>query len=370
MKTLILYVFHEYNDRVQYFIDHAIFHDPFYDFLIIRNDDSPDAVPVVVPEYVTLVTRPNIGFDFGGWSFGLLTGERYKNYDFFLFVNSSVKGPFLSEKITVKDWPQCYIEGLTEEIKLFGSTINTVNNPLKLSHVQSYIFCTDRQGLDFLIHSGIFSIENYEKDMINAIGREIQMSRKIIEHGWNIGCLYEYYKDIDFRFLNKKPEDYDVCFQDDIMYPENEGKLWNKEELVFIKQNRYETVFSKPHCVMSFRWISTWIHVLYYLTNADPLLEHYHVFLTSVVQNGRVNGQDLLTCVSDFYDYFVDHQMIRQVDNEEYEQLLPNYGSGVLLPLHKLLCTLSERDLNIFRVLTIDVYLSIIHPELTSELGR
>ena len=38
MKILVLYVFHEYNERVTYFCSHAIFQDPNVDFLIIHNN--------------------------------------------------------------------------------------------------------------------------------------------------------------------------------------------------------------------------------------------------------------------------------------------------------------------------------------------
>ena len=36
-RLLVLYVFHEYNNRVQYFIDHAIFYDENVDFIMISN---------------------------------------------------------------------------------------------------------------------------------------------------------------------------------------------------------------------------------------------------------------------------------------------------------------------------------------------
>jgi len=37
-KTLILYVFHEYNERVKYFIKNAIFEDENVDFIMISNN--------------------------------------------------------------------------------------------------------------------------------------------------------------------------------------------------------------------------------------------------------------------------------------------------------------------------------------------
>ena len=132
-----------------------------------------------------------------------------------------------------------YIDGLQNNVKLFGSTINTICNPLHLSHVQSYIFSTDKEGLDLLIHYEIFSLSNYAKDKNDAIdNKEVLMSRKILDHGWNIDSLHKYYKNVDFTFSKKKPHEYEIAFLDDIMYEQYRGKLWNDYELVFIKGNR------------------------------------------------------------------------------------------------------------------------------------
>ena len=68
--------------------------------------------------------------------------------------------------------------------------------------------------------------------------KELLMSRKIIENNWNFGSLMLYYKDIDFRFRDKKPGDYNIKFINDIMNNQYMNSLWTKEELVFIKGNR------------------------------------------------------------------------------------------------------------------------------------
>lgn len=58
---------------------------------------------------------------------------------------------------------------------------------------------------------------------------------KIIENNWNIGSLLQYYKDIDFRFVNKQPSDYNIQFYDEIMYTQFKNTLWNVYDLVFVK---------------------------------------------------------------------------------------------------------------------------------------
>jgi len=234
-KLLVLYVFHIYNDRVKYFINNCIFKDSRVDFIIIANDKTNI---FECPDFVKVLFRDNIGYDFGGWSDALLTNNFYENYDKFIFVNSSVIGPFIPSYCKDK-WTDIYINGLQNNVKLFGSTINTCNDPLKISHVQSYIFAMDKITLQYLIDCEIFSMTNYAKTFLIAITeKEIKMSRKIIENKWNIGSLLPYYKNVDFTFSTKSPEDYNIKFLDDIMYNKFRYSLWNEYQLVFIKGNR------------------------------------------------------------------------------------------------------------------------------------
>jgi len=235
MKTLVLYLFHEYNKRVNYFINNALFRDDQVDFIFICNNKE---INFVVPEYVKVIKRDNLGYDFGGWSDALLTNDLYKSYDNFIFANSSIIGPFLKPDYKGK-WTDLYLNRLTNKIKLFGSTINTCTKPLSHSHVQSYIFAMDLNTLDFLIDKKIFTMDEYCKTFEDTINKkEILMSRHVIKNGWNIGCFHKYYDNVDFTFNTKKPSEYKLPFLDDIMYPRYKDKLWIKDGLVFIKGNR------------------------------------------------------------------------------------------------------------------------------------
>lgn len=237
-RLLVLFVYHIYNDRVKDFIKNSIFYDENIDFMIISNDTSqPDKV-ANVPTNVKILYRSNTGYDFGGWSEALLLNNLYQSYDKFIFVNSSVIGPFMPPSYTEK-WTDIYINGLQGNIKLFGSTINTMCDPLNKSHVQSYIFSMDIITLKYLIDCGIFSITSYAKTFDDAVwNKEVLMSRKIIENGWNIGSLLTCYKNIDFTFSTKSPNEYNVKYLDDIMFKNYRNVLWNESQLVFIKGNR------------------------------------------------------------------------------------------------------------------------------------
>jgi len=243
MKTLILYVFHEFNKRVQYFIENGIFKSENYTFLIIINGDV--SAIINLPEYVKILKRDNIGFDFGGWSDGLLNDNLYKNYDNFIFINSSCIGPFTPSYYS-GNWCDIFINNITDDVKLFGTTINNSNynienttNPSNKSHVQSWAFCMDKIALELLIGKGIFS-KKYEMTHIDAINnREVPMSREIIKNGWNIGSLMVYYNNVDFRFKDKQPSEYNIKFLNDVVY---NNRYFNSNlhpyEVIFIKDNR------------------------------------------------------------------------------------------------------------------------------------
>ena len=228
-KILVLFVYHIFNNRVKNFIENCIFYDENIDFIIISNNKNNNDVinikNVKNVKNVKMLFRNNVGYDFGGWSDALLTENLYKKYDNFIFVNSSVTGPFLKPGFK-GNWTDIYINGLKGNVKLFGSTINTIRDPLKFAHVQSYIFSMNKTTLEYLINCQIFSTSNYAKTFHNAIfDKEVLMSRKIIENNWNIGSLMNYYKNVDFTFHNKKPNEYNINFLEDVMYEKYRNKI-------------------------------------------------------------------------------------------------------------------------------------------------
>jgi len=228
-KTLVLYVFHIYNNRVKNFINNSIFKDDNIDFIIICNNKEID---FSAPDYVKIIKRDNIGYDFGAWSHGLLDENLYVNYDKFIFVNSSVSGPYLKDN-SIK-WTDIYLNGLQNNVKLFGSTINSYYYGILNPHVQTYIFSMDKEILKYLIDINIFSITEYSTSFYDTIrDKEVGMSKEILKKGWNIGSLLKQYKDVDFTKNISN-----VKLYDDIMYPQFRTTLWSEYELVFIKGNR------------------------------------------------------------------------------------------------------------------------------------
>lgn len=227
-NILVVYIFHLVNSRVRFFIRNAVFKSPSIHFTIICNNLDEDISGLGIPEWVRVIRRPNVGFDFGGWGSVLRDGS-YANYDRFVFVNSSVIGPFLPPYMSLERWPLIFTEGLSDRIKLFGASINHCRNREEKAHVQSYIFAVNRETLEFLGANNIF--DEGAETMTEAVGRELRMSRLVLETGGDIDCLMRIYRNGGWR----RPEYRGL---DDVMYPVHYNTLWNEYDLVFPKGNR------------------------------------------------------------------------------------------------------------------------------------
>ena len=242
-KSLVLYVFHEFNDRVEYFIQHGCFESNAVDFLFICNDPS-FPIKEKVPSYAKTINRENKGFDFGGWSDALIThGYKDQPYETYIFVNSSVKGPF-QDKEDKSKWTERFENGLNEDVKLFGVTINCAViekpiDPIENAHIQSFVYSMRQPMLHTLINEGIFTnvyIDNFHECIRK---QEVGLSRTVLKHGGNLGVTHAYYDGVDWLFRNTTPDDFKKPFLGDIMWHrEYENGFLKLNELVFVKANR------------------------------------------------------------------------------------------------------------------------------------
>ena len=291
-RTLICYMSHELNDNLRYFLQHGLFEHPDYDFLFVFND--PDLRVPESAQYganVTFMNRENIGHDFGGWSAGVLTDNRYQHYARFLFLNASVIGPFVPSGYE-RPWPELFLSKLTGAVKLVGATINCMNENVpyvssnlarafrarigalfsgcidllrrvlnrpkadRVPHVQSMVFGVDRIGLQVLIDSGIFSTTAYVTSKHQAIhSREVRMSQEILRAGWNIASMMQRYEGVDFR----DPARSTVRDVGDIHFADWLPRyVSSPTEIVFVKVSRVG-VDAHDQAWRDEQWIHKWI---------------------------------------------------------------------------------------------------------------
>lgn len=238
MKIAVIYSFYKVNDNVHYFIHHSKrrtnMKDTEYIFVSsdIENYKLHDYINSSVDK---LIFRENEKLDFGSYALVINKYLDIKNYDYFIFLNDTIRGPILNNV----DWIYQMTSLINDEVKLVGQTINVKDliswNPFKNSHVQSYCFCLDNVSLQLLINNHFFDyIPEDKADIINE--KEIGMSRLIIKNNYNIASVLNIYKGYDFRKLEDKK-----YYGDLIGYNENDNIEGFYSELNFYKTNRNET---------------------------------------------------------------------------------------------------------------------------------
>jgi hypothetical protein len=225
-KILVVYVFHLVNERVRDFIRHALFPSASIDFVIVANDPTIERETLELPSYVRFIRRPNKGLDFGAWAAALEDGS-YRQYAKFVFINSSVSGPYLPVYIPVSQWPLIFTGGLSERVWLFGATINTIRGTRP--HVQSFVFAITLETLEMLRSEGIFT--DAAQTATEAVSKEIEMSQLVLSKGGDIDCLMRIYRNGGWR----RPEYRGLG---DIVFAQHYRVLWNECDLVFPKGNR------------------------------------------------------------------------------------------------------------------------------------
>lgn len=240
MKTLVLYVFHQYTEYVNYFIKKGLFEDENTTFLFLINNQDLD-ITSVLPSFknIQILKRENKYADFGAWSDGLVYQDNINKYNSFIFINSSCAGPFVHPNINEK-WTTIFLQGLERDnIKIFGTTINTCSNKTgESSHVQSWAFCMKQNEVKLCLENKIFDPIHYTKmtqknDLI--FEHEVLMSRVIVKNGGNIGAMTKLYTGVDFC----NPNSNKYGWLDDIAFSKGYlNETTNPYEVMFVKANR------------------------------------------------------------------------------------------------------------------------------------
>lgn len=279
----------DYKDNLAYFLRRGYRSD--VDFIICISGGC--SVPLPRAANIFYFYIPNGGFDYGGHSRIVNDFLNVEKYDYFIFLNSSVRGPFLPTYFD-RPWHRVFTDLIDDQTKLVGSTINILGKDHQcsrvdellnggqksLSHVQSMAYALDRTALRALIEQGFFRREIAADDaMVRAwikvdverrgmlarvywsfrhrvehklnrgritqqvdklatiLNYEVLLSQTIIANGWNISCLLPEYRKIDFREphgdINPTSADGDPCFKGAYC-----GRSIHPFETVFIKTNR------------------------------------------------------------------------------------------------------------------------------------
>ena len=140
------------------------------------------------------------------WS-AALSSRDLKEYVYFIFINSSSRGPFLPIW-NKENWVNHLTGMITTEVKLAGPTVGyyaTEKDNIYVPHVQSMVFVTDHVGLNIAFQKNILGPTlpqlSHEQTSIQC---EVAFSSYILDAGYNIACLLAAYRNVDFRTLKER----------------------------------------------------------------------------------------------------------------------------------------------------------------------
>ena len=253
-QVLVLYHYYEkdqsYIDNFAHFLRFGF--DPNLDYLIIIAGECSLDLPSL--DNVQYFFSENKNFDYGGYCAAIKTLDLWQMYDFYLFINSSVRGPFLPAYCN-QEWTKLFIKQLSDEVGIVGSAISLTpsehsisrlyhekygilerNNHL-LAHVQTTCYALSRGVLGQLIQLGFYE-ENKDLTKDEAVrDYEMRLSQFILDMGLNLRCMLPEYNQTDYRKvredMNTTSREGDSGFERSYF-----GRSAHPYESIFIKTSR------------------------------------------------------------------------------------------------------------------------------------
>ena len=249
MSTAIIYHYFEvnkiYKDNFIFFLNCAIDADANY-FIFISGTCSVDLPSLKNVEYFHIQNKNN---DFGA------VLEFYKlpnihNFQSYVFVNSSVRGPFLPNYYK-KKWYEVFTGQLSEKIGLIGSSINFLSETSPHStefqdrhnftppfiHVQTTAYALSLKAFDVLRKNNFHTqVDRLKKNEVIA-DYEILMSQILMNAGFSISSLLptlsSFQANQEHLNLNKTSKNGDVLYKNAFY-----GRSLSPIECLFVKTNR------------------------------------------------------------------------------------------------------------------------------------
>ena len=219
-KFVCIYAYYEKNityiKNFQFFLRNGIL--PNVDYYFVINGDCSFSIDDFLKDKdvnYSIVKRKNTGYDFGAWA--CVINSLKEKYDYYIFINTSVKGPITYPPSKAQNWLNEYLQLFnTKDVRLVGISIHIymdthfkynikkiLNCDSPYTHVQSMFFILDDKGLQFLKQKQFFN-EQFDEFHKVVIHKEIGMSQLLLNNGWNINCFQQSHKNYDYRKITNR----------------------------------------------------------------------------------------------------------------------------------------------------------------------
>ena len=249
-RYVCLYAYYEKNDEYRnnliFFLENGGIRKDIDYYIIINGKCTID-----IPKYsnVNIIHRENKGFDFGAWQ-SVITNNIKRPYDYYIFINSSVEGPYS----VGSSWLEHFLVLFEKDnnVKLVGTSINILESAWDevrsihgtkppYTHVQSMFFILNNEGFNYLYSIGFFDDEHVLNEKNNMpymiANKEIMLSQLILKNNWNINSILSKYRDIDYRFLK---HNINTSGQDPYYKGAYFGSTIKPDEVIFYKGYRLQ----------------------------------------------------------------------------------------------------------------------------------
>jgi hypothetical protein len=205
MTSVVIYTYFQSDSsdyNLNFFVKNEVSYKNNIDYIIVINGYKYDEqIKFKKLDNLTIITRNNIGYDFGGHAAALeYIDKKSKTYDYYFFMNSGVIGPILPHYFTETHWSKIFINKITDHIKLVGTTIVCLprhDDGGFGPKVEGFCFMVDKIGLELLQNKKTIFCDHASKyDVI--INGEYGLSNCILDSGYSIDCMIPKYKNLDW----------------------------------------------------------------------------------------------------------------------------------------------------------------------------
>jgi len=271
--VLVIYHYYEkdqsYIDNFLHFIQFA--YRPQFNYLIVIAGSASIELPQA--SNISYFYAKNQNFDYGGYAQAIKDLKFETNYAHFIFVNSSVRGPFLPPH-SQKTWANHLFDVYSDGVGIVGTAISLTpsqhaiskmyhekygyaeQNKNILAHVQSTCYVLSQPVLCSLINEGFYDAhESLSKDE-TVRDYEMRLSQILLDRDLNLRCMLPEYNKPDYRSLtheiNPSAREGDSGFEHSYF-----GRTIHPYEAMFIKTSRNtasDTYLSQLAYSMSFQF--------------------------------------------------------------------------------------------------------------------
>eukprot|EP01025_Chloroclados_australasicus_P034486 TRINITY_DN3522_c0_g1_i1.p1 TRINITY_DN3522_c0_g1~~TRINITY_DN3522_c0_g1_i1.p1 ORF type:complete len:553 (+),score=36.55 TRINITY_DN3522_c0_g1_i1:136-1794(+) len=213
-KTLVVYTYHDddpaYRTSLNYFVQNGTDKSNARDYVILVIGNNTKNFPTL-PQHIRQIQYTRAAchsWKAIKWLFESpqYSGVYIDQYDQFMFVDSSFRGPFLP--ISMKHrrfWVDIFINRLNSMVKLVGSIVHCQPSNVKgqrttIPHIELAAAAMDRQGLQIVLNND--KMDDCKENMYHENSHHIEATIAIFEAGYTIDTFMLRYQGVNWRNRN------------------------------------------------------------------------------------------------------------------------------------------------------------------------